>query len=236
MSQVNKLFDYIQNRRKDGYSYRGTPVYDVSKSDIKKMKQIADSYGFPFEWLANLINFESAGTFNPSIENSLGYVGLIQFGNSAASFLGVSKDELKRMNFSKQLDYVDRYIFEVLKNKNVITDSSKTVGRNFTQTDLFMAIFYPAAVGKSNYVFPDSVQTANNGIKTPLDYTARAVKETSPFPLNEVPVSIDEYVKKFGSVSSSFSAKGNNWWILPTAIIIFGSLTALTVYYLQKNK
>jgi putative chitinase len=45
----------------------------------------------------------------------------------------------------------------------------------------------------------------------------------------------DEIKKKISSFGSSFAGKGGRWWVLPTAIIIFGSLTALTVYYLQKK-
>ena len=49
-----------------------------------------------------------------------------------------------------------------------------------TQPDLFMMIFYPAAIGNPNYQFPDSVVEANAGIKTPTDYYNRATA-AAPF-------------------------------------------------------
>jgi hypothetical protein len=60
---LDKIYSIIQDRVKKGYDYRGTNAYNVSMSDLKKMQNISDKYGFPVEWLANLINHESAGTW-----------------------------------------------------------------------------------------------------------------------------------------------------------------------------
>lgn len=37
-----------------------------------------------------------------------------------------------------------------------------------------MAIFYPAAIGKPDFVFPGDIPAKNNGIRTPRDYAERA--------------------------------------------------------------
>ena len=69
---INIAYQFIQDKVKKGYKYIGYPIYNVSKSDLQKVSKVADKYGLPFEWLMNLINHESAGTFNPSIRNSIG--------------------------------------------------------------------------------------------------------------------------------------------------------------------
>ena len=61
---LDALYNFIQTKRAKGHSYLGFPVYNVSKADVNKLGQIADKYGFPVEWLANLINWETGGTFS----------------------------------------------------------------------------------------------------------------------------------------------------------------------------
>jgi hypothetical protein len=58
-----------------------------------------------------------------------------------------------------------------------------------------MTIFYPAAIGKPNFQFPDSVSKANGGIKTPMDYARKAL-DHPPFPLDQVPSTLPEYRRK----------------------------------------
>ena len=194
---LDNLYNYIQEKKAKGYSYKGTPVYDVTKSDIEKLGQIADKYGFPVEWLANLINHESAGTFNPSIQNSIGATGLIQFMPDTARGYNTTTSQLAKLNFSEQLDYVDMYLARGLKNKKMLDESGKVIP-TFNQTDLFMLIFYPVSVGDPTFAFPQKVQNANGGIKTPMDYTQKALRNP-PFSLQEFPSSLSDFLKKFGS-------------------------------------
>ena len=97
------------------------------------------------------------------------------------------------LTFSKHLDYVDGFLSRGTKNHRLNNKVKKT----YTQTDLFMTIFYPAAVGKPSYSFPGSVQKANGGIKVPIDYTKKACNKNSPFPL--VPDDLVRYVAKLGN-------------------------------------
>jgi hypothetical protein len=222
---INTAYNYIQDLRVKGKTYGGYPVYNVTKSDLESLMSLANKYGIPFQWLVNLINFETGRTFNPAIQNSIGATGLIQFLRSTAIGLGTTTDALRKMTFKQQLVYVDKYIYSMLKNKlkpdGKITD-------NFTQGDLFMTIFYPVAVGKPNFVFPDSVKRANAGISKPYDYVEKALR-VSVFPLTLFPYTLDDVKKKFGEVTE-FTKK--NW--IPITIAILG-LAGLG-FYLYKTK
>jgi uncharacterized protein (DUF2345 family) len=78
----------------------------------------------PIELLA-LMMFESAGTMSPSITNSLGYTGLIQFGNSACTTLSkyykttITTAMLRQMSRVQQMEWVDKYFSYWMKTKNV---------------------------------------------------------------------------------------------------------------------
>ena len=85
------------------------------------------------------IAFESAGTFSPAIKNAAGSgaTGLIQFMPRTAQGLGTTTDDLAKMSAVEQLDYVEKY-FKPHKGK------CKSV------SDVYMAILWPAAVGKED--------------------------------------------------------------------------------------
>ena len=78
----------------------------------------------PVELLA-LMMFESAGTMSPSITNSLGYTGLIQFGNSACETLSkyykttITTAMLRQMSRVQQMEWVDKYFSYWMKTKKV---------------------------------------------------------------------------------------------------------------------
>jgi hypothetical protein len=232
---LDTLYNFIQAKRAKGYSYLGFPVYDTSKNDLNKLGQISDKYGFPVEWLANLINHESAGTFNPAIKNSIGATGLIQFLPSTALNYGVTANQLAQMNFSQQLDYVDMYLERGLKNKKMLDENGKVIP-TFNQTDLFMLIFYPVSVGDPTFLFPQYVQNANGGIKTPQEYTQKALRNP-PFPLESYPSSYKEFLQRFGDISGEgFLNPNRKWWVVPTIVVTFGVITTMIVYIYKKRK
>jgi hypothetical protein len=84
-------------------------------------------------------------------------VGLIQFMPSTAAALGTSSDALAAMTATQQLDYVKLYL-------------TPYRGRLKTLEDVYMAILYPAAIGRgSDYVLFSSGTTAysqNAGLDT----------------------------------------------------------------------
>ena len=123
---------------------------------VNKVKEIAPRVGLDPNWLMAIMNFESAGTFSPSVTNSLGYVGLIQFGDSARKTLGVTKEQLKAMTAVEQLDYVEKY-YNMYK------------GKYKSYVDAYFAVFFPLAIGK-----PDDWVIEGGGL------TAKQIYDANP--------------------------------------------------------
>ena len=196
-------------------------AYPQASDFADKIVRVANNIGTHPYWLANLINFESAGTFSPSITNSLGYTGLIQFGTSASRDLGTTTEYLRSLSARDQMDWVQKY-FE-LPHKRRGSDYSNPV-------DLYMAVFYPLAIGNPQYQFPQNVVQANNGIDTPTEYTYRAnrnaklptgMESTVPYDPNWKPKTA---ITQKGKTSLSLVP---NWvWYvsIPIALIGLGSI------------
>ncbi len=115
-----------------------------------KVIKIATELGVNPDYLMACMYFETAGTFDPAIQNSTTKAtGLIQFMPSTALGLGTTIQALAAMSNVQQLDYVRKYFLQ-------FRSRLKTLG------DVYLTIFYPAAVGKpSTYTFPDSVKIQN---------------------------------------------------------------------------
>jgi len=141
----------------------------------EKIVEVAGRLGIPDPgWLANVMWFESR--LDPAATNaSYGCTGLIQFcPNSGAKKVGKTTDELRAMGAIEQMDYVEKYLRSYR-------------GRMNTSADLYMAIFFPVAVGMGpsydiyNWYFvnkgPKTAEgylKANNGIRTSGDYQSFA--------------------------------------------------------------
>lgn len=123
------------------------PILFQNKVDtnfIAKAYEVSQKLNIPLNWLMGVIELETAGTFSPSIQNSMGYVGLIQFGKQAAERVGTTQNELGQMSAVEQLDYVYLY-YKIYKSKLK------------SYVDLYIATLFPAALGKSNdYVLQTS--------------------------------------------------------------------------------
>ncbi len=116
--------------------------YKVSDEFCKKVREITQRLEMPAEganWLMAAMNFETGGTFSPGQKNGAGSgaTGLIQFMPSTAKLLGTTTEKLAQMDAVAQLDYVEKY-FESYKGKIHSLD------------DLYLVIFYPAALNKSD--------------------------------------------------------------------------------------
>lgn len=123
---------------------------------VAKVIDIAGKLDVNPNWLMAIIDLESAGTFSPSITNSLGYTGLIQFGKSAAKDLGTTTDALRKMSAIDQLDYVYKYF---LMHK----------GKYKSYVDTYFAVFFPLAIGK-----PDDWVIQGGGL------TAKQIYDSNP--------------------------------------------------------
>jgi hypothetical protein len=130
---------------------------------VEKVKKISANLGIDPNWLMAIMYFESARTFSPSITNSIGATGLIQFLPSTAISLGTSTSELRKMTAVKQLDYVEKYL-------------KPYKGKLKSYIDVYFSVFFPLAIGK-----PDDWVIQAKGISASAVYNSnpafRVVKD-----------------------------------------------------------
>lgn len=130
---------------------------------VKKLKDIASKYKLNPNWLMALINSETGGTFRADTYNKAGSgaVGLIQFMPSTARQLGTSTSALAKLSAVEQLDWVDKYLAYTANYLGA------KIG-DIDYDDLYLMVFYPAAVGKPNdFVIarsPSATYVQNKGI------------------------------------------------------------------------
>lgn len=120
----------------NGIEY-GTYSPNVDQAFLNKVAEISGRLGAVPEYLIAVMGFETAGTYSPSIRNfgGSGATGLIQFMEQTAINLGTTTAELAAMNAIEQLDYVEQYL-------------QFAQGRLDSLEDTYMAVLWPAAVGK----------------------------------------------------------------------------------------
>lgn len=117
----------------------------VSPEFRAKTILIAKDLDVPPDHQMAIMAFETARTFSPGVKNMAGSgaTGLIQFMPKTAVELGTTVDRLARMSAVDQLDWVHRYFLPYK-------------GRMKTLSDMYMAVLWPAAVGKpDDYVLFD---------------------------------------------------------------------------------
>ena len=104
---------------------------------IDKLNKVAKFLDVPAIWLMQLFHQESS--VNSAAVNSItGATGLIQFMPSLLrDVYKLTPEEVKRMSATDQLDMVKRYL---MPYKNSIDK----------YIDLYLAVFFPAAIGKPN--------------------------------------------------------------------------------------
>lgn len=128
----------------------------VSQEFKDKVVLIAADLETNPNFLTAVMSFESGGTFSPSVKNPLsGAVGLIQFMPSTAKGLGTTSQALAQMTAEDQLDFVAKH-FKRFK------------GKLKTLEDTYMAVLFPAAVGKGSdhvlFTKPSRVYKQNSGL------------------------------------------------------------------------
>ena len=125
-----------------------------------KLIEIAQNIDVDPNYLISAMAFETGETFSPSVKNLSGATGLIQFMPDTATDLGTSTADLAAMTAVDQMDYVEKY-FNPYKNM------LKTI------EDVYMAILWPAAIGKSNswilFGKPSVHYDRNSGLDTNKD-------------------------------------------------------------------
>ena len=108
---------------------------------IPKLIQVSNKLDVTPEQLLGAISLETKGTFRPDIKNKFSSAsGLIQILDSTAKELGTTTDKIRKMSGTEQLDIVEKFL---LKSKKKFPKTGAT------NSDVYMAIFRPASVGKS---------------------------------------------------------------------------------------
>jgi len=132
---------------------------------LNAVDNTANMLGVTSDQLLAVMDFETIGSFSPSEKSTTSSAtGLIQFIESTAGDLGTSTEELAKMTRAEQMVYVDRYL-------------SRFQGRIKNTGDIYMAVHWPRAVGKSdsyvmyskgskNYSANQSLDTNNDGTVT----------------------------------------------------------------------
>lgn len=119
----------------------------------KKERSVAYNAGVDPNELMFIMDFETAGTFSPTAKNpGSSAIGLIGFLQSTAIDLGTTTEELSKMTATEQLTYVEKYLIKTKYQKGAMQDF----------VDVYLAVLYPAAIGKDDtYRFPSSMTFAN---------------------------------------------------------------------------
>lgn len=120
----------------------------LALDEIDALELVARRLDIRPEWLAAVMSFETGGSFDPAQKNHWaersaretgkpysGAIGLIQFMPSTARMLGTTSEALAAMSFKQQLVFVEKY-FAGAKMKSL--------------EDVYLKVFYPAAMGKSD--------------------------------------------------------------------------------------
>ena len=108
----------------------------VSAGFRQKIRAIAGNLSTDPNFLMACMAFETGETFSPSKRNPVsGATGLIQFMPRTAVALGTTTEALAAMTAEAQLDFVAKYF-------------AGKAGKLATLADVYMAILWPAAVGK----------------------------------------------------------------------------------------
>jgi hypothetical protein len=142
----------------NGYKAPDAVLQDINF--MGKVKSVSADIGINPNDLLRVIEFETGKSFSPSVrpyakdgKRISSAVGLIQFLESTAKGLGTTTEALAGMTATEQMEYVGKYL---APNKGKL--------KNFG--DVYMAVHWPAAVGKDEaYVMYEKGSQAYEGNK-----------------------------------------------------------------------
>lgn len=140
-----------------------------------KLTQEQGGVLFDANWLMACMAFETGRKFTANVKNpQSSAVGLIQFMEFTAKELGTTTAKLAAMKTVDQINYVYRYFSQKIKQRGPISNLE----------DCYMAILWPAAVGKpmeyvlftspnNNYKVNSGLDTDRNGKVTKFEAAAK---------------------------------------------------------------
>lgn len=138
--ELIKRFTDGQDTRERGHTtMKAREVMTADPEFASEVNRLATKYGVPPNALLAVMQFESG--FSPSIRNAAGSgaTGLIQFMPSTARALGTTTDALAQMSRAEQMVYVEKYFDQF---------ASRLSGGSID--DIYMAVLWPAAAGKTD--------------------------------------------------------------------------------------
>lgn len=148
IDSVKNKFKLIQERINFGYD----------EFTQLKVKEIAEKLNIPEQWLYDMFFIECRHNHTrPNIYSNA--IGLIQFIPRTALWLGTTPKEISEMSKIQQLDLVYMYLrYYKLKNFN---NYNKKLNNGYfpeskntfkSKEQLYLAIFYPAALNKADFL------------------------------------------------------------------------------------
>ena len=148
----------------------------LSEAFLSEVIGIGERQGIDPLHLLAVMDFETDGTFDPTIRNPYSdFVGLIQFGPEASAAIGTTTGQLSKMSRLMQLNYVEKYF--ALRRRQY--------GQLGSIEDVYMAVLYPAAIGKpADYVLfqvPSTAYVQNSGLDK--DGDGRVTKQEAAAPV-----------------------------------------------------
>ena len=177
-------------------SATGAGILRNDPAFVQAVNELAVRLGVNPAEMLGFMEIETAGTFSPSIDNGLGYVGLIQFGPEARQDLGVTKEQLQSMSRIEQLKWVEKYFMNVNKmaGKSVFRP-----GGGAKASDLYTAVFLPAYVGADDStVFPQWAWAGNPALRD-------SSRPGSPIWKGHIGKLVQQRAQKYGASGITFT-------------------------------
>ena len=108
----------------------------TDKDFVQGVNDLAEMWGKPANWLIGCMYIESSLDAS-AVNKFTGASGLIQFMPSTALELGTTVEAIRAMSATEQLSYVESYLEKYSSKWNEFID-------------VYLSIFYPAAIGKGD--------------------------------------------------------------------------------------
>jgi len=126
----------LQSKTLDTYSLNTSQYFNKEESD--SISNLCNILNIKEEYLYKVM-FKECSFNHQAINKKSKAVGLIGFLPSTASYLGTTTEEIYNMTKLQQLQYVYKYLQPICKKYKLST-----------YKDVYLAIFYPRALGKQD--------------------------------------------------------------------------------------
>lgn len=156
------------------------PPEEYEMNEYQLIEVLANRLGADPMELFTLIHFETAGTFNPTATNpNSSAKGMIQFIDATAITLKNKNGQF----FKSSQDLIDQCSTAkcqlAVPNKNnkyggPVYQYLSRFGKFDSKNKLFMAVFYPASIGKGDFRFSKEIVEVNGGITSVDVYVKQA--------------------------------------------------------------